>query len=148
MVEEELKSDSTTKQKRKMSTKNLLKPWIPLEGLPKVMYIEALHDDYEGFRILLKGETSDSAMLRISFEDKLSYKNTDESYLLEIWHTAEKDILGRTFYMIDNSTYVDFFNEMTHGLYSDWRIKHYAIYTVSDCIDIISVKPPSVEWLN
>lgn len=131
-----------------VDTKQIFTLWKPIEDLPKPMYVEAIHDDYEGFRILLKGEEVSSRMIRISFEGKLSYRNTDESYLLKIWNSMEKELAGENFYIVENSSYIDFFNEMTGNLYSDWKIKHYAIYTISDCIDVLSTNPPIIEWIS
>jgi hypothetical protein len=131
-----------------VDTKQIFTLWKPIDNLPKPVYVEAIHDDYEGFRILLRGDDLSSGVLRISFEDKLSYRNTDESYLLKNWNSMAKELAGENFYIIENSSYIDFFNDMTGHLYSDWQIKHYAIYTVSDCIDIISISPPVVEWLD
>lgn len=127
---------------------DILNIWKPIENLPNPMYVEAIYDDYDGFRILLKGESVISKMLRVTFQDSLSYRNTDESYLLKIWNSTEKAKLGKIFYLVENSSYVDFFNEMTENIYSDWDIKHYAIYTTSDCIDVISANPPIIEWLD
>lgn len=42
----------------------------PLELFPKLpqpKYVEGIHDDYEGFRILLRGEDLASPMLRLMF---------------------------------------------------------------------------------
>lgn len=132
----------------KSNNKDILKIWKPLEDLPNPMYVEAIHDDWEGFRILLRPEDQTFSMLRIEFENKLSYRNTDESYLLKIWHTTDKETLGKIFYTVENSAYIDFFNEMSTQIYSDWKLKHFAIYTVSDCIDVISTTSPIVEWLD
>lgn len=128
--------------------KNELAVWKPTNNLPSIMFVEALHDDYEGLRILLKGEDVNSSMLRIRFPDFLSYRNTNESFLLDIWHSNQKAILGKTFYLVNHSSYKDFFHEMTKGLYSDWQMKHYAIYTATDCIEILTQTEPIVEWLN
>ncbi len=133
--------------KQIVDDKDIIKPWLPLEDFPSSMYIEAIHDDYEGFRILLRGESPASKMLRVTFEDYLSYRNTDESYLLKVWHSNKKEVLGKVFYTVANSSYVDFFCEMTGGFYPDLKLTHYAIYTVSDCIDVISTVPPTVGWL-
>jgi hypothetical protein len=32
------------------------KKWEPLEGIEAELWVEALHDDYEGLRILLRGQ--------------------------------------------------------------------------------------------
>lgn len=146
LMEEEMKSDMTLKQV--VSDKDRINPWMPLKDIPTPMYVEAIHDDYEGFRILLKGESPSSKVLRVTFEDNLSYRNTDESYLLRIWHSNKKEVMGKIFYMVENSSYIDFFYNMTEGFYSEWKLSHYAIYTVSDCVDVISASPPTVKWLN
>lgn len=130
------------------AVKDVLVPWTPIPGLTSPMYIEAVYDDYEGRRILLRGEDPTCAMLRVAFDNCLSYRNTDESYLLKLWHSNEKEVAGKIFYTIENSSYIDFFHEMTLELYRNWEIKHYAIYTISDCVDILSIEPPTVEWLD
>ena len=122
--------------------------WLPLKEIPSKMYVEAVHDDYEGFRVLLKGDSDQSSMLRVSFDNTLSYRNTDESYLLKMWDGVSKDTLGKIFYIVEQSEYIDFFQKMTQQLYEDWEIKHYAIYTDTDCIEILSQNDPTVEWLN
>lgn len=127
--------------------KDELTIWTLTENVPVKMYVESLKDDYEGFRILMQGEDKQSKMLRITFENALSYRNINESYYLKKWNESKLERLGKTFYRIKKSSYIDFFHEMTLNLYSDWEISHYAIYTTDDCIDIISETPPLVEWL-
>lgn len=128
--------------------KQILKPWgIPIIESNNTFEVEAIHDDYEGFRILLRENQKMHRVLKITFNSKISYRNTDESFLLNVWSSTDKDILGKIFYTISNSKYLDFFNQMTEGLYNTWDITHYAIYTTSDCIDILSDQPPIVEWL-
>ncbi len=57
--------------------------WNPFSSKKtESIYCEGLHDDYEGFRILLTAEEKASDMLRLSFENALYYQNRDESYLL------------------------------------------------------------------
>jgi hypothetical protein len=132
-----------------MNIKNKLKVWKPIEDLPPQMFVEALHDDYEGFRILLKGESFDAKTLRIGFEDRLSYRNIDADYLSKYWASFLPVHVTEVFYIVENSALVDEFLCTSEGLYpSNWTITHYAIYTQQDCIDVLSYHPPSVEWLN
>lgn len=102
--------------------KNRLKIWKPLTDIPSELYVEALYDDYEGFRILLKGKEGNSSIIRITFNNPLSYRNTNESYLLKFWHNAPKEILGNTLYLIEQSSYIDFLKKMSQGIYDDWNI--------------------------
>jgi hypothetical protein len=131
-----------------MVRKDKLKVWIPIEAAPTPMYVEGLHDDYNGLQILLKGESATSGVLQIIFEDKVSYRNTNENYLLNIWDATERDILGKIFYNVENSSYIEYLNVMSKNIYADWQLKHFAIYTVSDCIDIICATFPTVKWLD
>ena len=127
----------------------ILQPWIiPNIDNNTTYNIEAIHDDYEGFRILIRSNNLTDKILRITFSNHLSYRNTDESFLLKLWGHIDKETLGKTFYLVSNSTYIDFFNESTENLYKEWKIIHYAIYTTSDCIDILSDQPPIIEWLS
>lgn len=126
----------------------IIEPWvIPNVDSSANYYIEAIHDDYEGFRILLRSSILESKMLRISFNDKLSYRTTYESFYLKLWSNMNEGIFGKTFYIISNSYYIDYFNDQTLDIYKDWKIQHYAIYTISDCIDILSIQQPIIEWL-
>jgi hypothetical protein len=128
--------------------KQILEPWIIPDVDNKITYnIEAIHDDYEGFRILLRANNLTGNILRITFNNNLSYRNTDESFLLKLWEYIDKETLGKTFYLVSNSAFVGFFNESTENIYKEWNVVHYAIYTTSDCIDILSDQPPIIEWL-
>jgi len=130
-----------------MSEKNILNVWPILSDYPKRMFVEAIHDDWEGFRIIL-ADVEFKTRIRISFINKLSYRNTGEGFLLQLWETTEEKKLGNTFYLISNSTYIDFFNEMSYGLYKEKEIKHYAIYSDSDCIDVLSITEPIINLLD
>jgi hypothetical protein len=60
------------------------KKWEPLEGIEAELWVEALHDDYEGLRIILRGNPVKSPVLRITFRHYYMYRNADESYRLAI----------------------------------------------------------------
>jgi hypothetical protein len=72
---------------------NFFKKWEPLKNIPRILYCEGIHDDYEGFRILLIGENERSPVLRIMFDAARSYRNTDEGDLLKT--IASMDDPGR-----------------------------------------------------
>ena len=120
--------------------------WKPLPDLPDNMYIEAIYDDNKGVRIILGCDQFKDRVLKVEIVDKISYRNTDESFMLKVWDSMNKEDLGKTFYVVKNSSYIDFFKEMTFNLHDDWDIEHYAIYTTEDCIDILSINEPVAEW--
>lgn len=127
--------------------KNKYLKWNPLEGIPSHLSCEGIYDDYEGFRILLKGDETTAAMLRITFDAASAYRNIDEGDLLRTI-TAVKDTGKSSLYTVENSSWIEWFREESLGKHSKTRFIHYAIYTENDCIDVITEFEPEVEWLN
>lgn len=119
--------------------------WIPISGIPDTLYLEGLHDDYEGFRLLLKGAGEQQRTLRISFDPVLSYRYVDEGDLLK---TLSNEIGEGTLHLVTNSSFISWFTEESADIHDSESIIHYAIYTPTDCLDILSAHPPIVEWLN
>lgn len=127
--------------------KNIYSKWEPIEDIPARLSCEGLHHDYEGFRILLKGPGPDSATFRIIFDPTLAYRNIDEGDLLKTIHEMPDPGIFSLF-TVDSSTWLKWFHEESYGIHKDENIVHYAIYTVNDCIDVLSAFEPTVEWLN
>lgn len=121
--------------------------WFPLKGIPARLYCEAVHDDYEGFRVLLRGEAANSPMLRIGFDPALAYRNTDEGNLLKTLSRIH-DLGTSSLFVVQDSTWIEWFREESSPVYDGREIVHYAIYSASDCIDVLAEYRPTVEWLN
>lgn len=123
--------------------------WEPIQNIPLGLYLKALHHDNKGFRILLKDAES-SRILRITFELPLAYRNLDEGSLLMTLAKLRKQVVltVSAMYIVNNSTWVEWFHYESCGIYKDRNVIHYAIYTQDDCIDAISELKPKVEWLE
>jgi len=129
--------------------KNSFKKWEPISELPGEMYLEGLHNDYEGFRLLLKGTGDQAKMLRIMFDPVLAYRGIDEGDLISYERFDEDSNLGRWgFFIVASSNYLERFHHTSQGIHEGEDIVHYAVYTPNDCLDILSASPPEVEWLN
>ncbi len=126
--------------------KDQYEKWIPLEKIPPRLYCEGLHDDYEGFRILLKGDDPNSSILRITFDATLAYRNIDEGDLLRTIQ-ARPDIGHFSLFTVECSTWLKWFHSESCEIHDGENIVHYAIYAANDCIDVLSAFEPSVEWL-
>jgi hypothetical protein len=70
--------------------KNIFHKWELISELPEDMYLEGLHNDYEGFRLLLKGAGDKARMLRITFDPVLAYRGIDEGDLIS-YERIDKD---------------------------------------------------------
>ena len=130
-----------------MNKKPKYEKWMPVESIPRRMYCEAVHDDYEGFRILLKGEDPNSSVLRVSFESVLAYRNIDEGSLLKTLDLI-KDREIHPLYIVRDSSWLYWFHEESYNIHANNDIVHYSVMTPNDCIDILSEFEPTVEWLN
>lgn len=130
----------------KMETEKY-KKWIPIKDIPGNLLLFGLHDNYEGFRILLRDEKT-SGVMRIFFDSFISYRNTDEGYLLKTHH-ERKGFVKWPLLIVENSRFLKSLHEeesVDKQLLNEKSI-HYAIITPNSCIDVISNSLPKVEWL-
>ena len=124
---------------------NIYHEWIPMENIPSRLYCEGLYDDYEGFRVLLKGEETNSRQFQICFESVLAYRNIDEGDRLRTLHELPMERKVPLF-IVEESSFIRWFHEESCDIHRNRDVKHYAIYTSNDCIDVISSQVPLVAW--
>jgi hypothetical protein len=121
--------------------------WIPLEEIPEKLFLEGLHDDYEGFRLLLKG-SGNSKTLRISFEFVLGYRNFNESERLKTLNSIPELGKNWSLFIIKNSAFINWLIDESYNKYSEEELNHFVIATPDDVVEVISLNEPQVEWLN
>jgi hypothetical protein len=114
---------------------------------------EALKDDDDGVSIYLKKQSESGSapnvspmILKINFDAAVAYRNIDESYRSRVFD-AQSERVGSLF-TVNHSCWVSWLHEESYGMYKDSAIQHYAIFTLNDCIDVLSEFEPVVEWLN
>lgn len=120
--------------------------WQPLPGIPNSLYIEAIHDDVEGFRILLRGEDSTAPVLRVLFESMVGYRNINESYRNKTWESSVCMTSLPSLMTVIHSRWLDWLVEESGRVLEAKTLTHYAIYTPEDCIDVATQFPPTVDW--
>jgi hypothetical protein len=105
--------------------------------------IEAVIDDWEGFRVLLRDHNG-GRIFRITFEKHVAYLCRDESDL--VGEVSRSDcVKGRLFYQVRNSEFLQRFAVDSAREYRDLR--HYAIMTGVHCVDVLTQAEPRIEWL-
>ena len=127
-------------------TSQKFREWKPIEDVPSLLYLEAMHHDYEGLRFLLRGEDPRSRMLVIRFESEVGYRNINESYLIRTWAAADWKNLP-SLLQVENSEWVRWLVEEAGGVLQEGSLTHYAIYTPEDCVDVVTMFEPVVKWL-
>lgn len=123
------------------------RPWSPLEGVPDVLYVEAIHDDYEGFRVMLKG-LGNACTLRLTFESAVAYRNINESFRARTWGARSSHIGLPSLRLVEHSRWLEWLVEESGGILDARKLTHYAIYTPEDCIDVVTEFEPAAGWLN
>ena len=120
--------------------------WEPIENIPKTLYLEGLHDDYEGFRLLLRNDKT-GGMLRLTFDSHLSYRNTDEGDLLKTGQVAQ-GFTKWPLHTVEESRFLKWFHDESLNIHVDDNPIHIAVITPNDFVDIIAISLPKVEWLT
>lgn len=121
-------------------------PWdIGLSG-PIDVTVEALIDDWEGFRIILRNHKS-GRMIRIAFDTDVAYQNRDESDAIGELQRAQSRERSQ-FYRVTNSEFIARFLRDTARPYIGKSLRHFAIVTGSDCVDILARSDPRIEDLK
>ena len=123
------------------------KKWNPIPVLEdKCLYVEAVHDDWEGFRIWFSSEnTKLGVVLIVKFEVALMYVNSDESYRLSSVQNREQMKFPHLFWKVENSELIKEFHRQSVNIYEDWEIQHFAFLSGGDCVDVLSLSEPTFD---
>ena len=118
--------------------------WNPIPNLEdKYLYVEAVHDDWEGFRILFTGENRNfGVVVIVRFENPLLYVNSNESFRLSPVKNSEPLNFPHTFWQVEESELINEFQRQSLEIYKNWEIKHFVFIGGEDCIDVLSVEEP------
>lgn len=104
------------------------------------MSCEALHDDWEGFRLWFKSETG--AMLVVAFPSVLFYASSEDGLRLAPVINEAPLQLPHLFWKVEQSALIAEFHRLSLGTREGWSITHYAFLSMNDCIDVLSLEPP------
>jgi hypothetical protein len=124
------------------------KKWQPLEGIDNELSIEAIHDDYEGLRIILSGRAPGSGILRITFSHYYMYRNVNESNRVRLWNEANFEDRNWSLFQATSSKLLDWLHEESGQAFDEIDMAHYLIKTSMEVVDVITHHaPPKAEWL-
>jgi hypothetical protein len=125
--------------------KEKYKKWFPIKDSHDTLVLFGLHDNNEGFRILLREEKTHGVM-RIRFDSFFAYRNIDRGYLSRTMLEGKKFVKWPLF-TVKNSRFLQWLHEENPDKQLNEKLIHYAIITPKNCIDVISSTLPKVEWL-
>jgi len=120
--------------------------WVPGRNVPSRMFVESLKDDSEGLHVLLRGEGEGAPTLHLLFEAVVAYRSINESYRLATWRSIESQRPLTTLLIVENSRWVDWLVRESGGVLQAEQLTHFAIYSLEDCIDIVTEFEPDAFW--
>lgn len=118
--------------------------WDLIESPLFEFYLHELNEGFYGLKILLKDIGPSNKILEIFYSSFLSYRVTEESGRLKTLY--ENNSLG-AYNIAKDSSFLRWFNEESHGLFSEEVLLHYNIISSNKIIDVVSSHPPVVKWL-
>lgn len=104
---------------------------------------DRLLDEYGVLVIHLTGASG--CGLALSFDDYLVYRKLDDGdALAAIDECAGSAELGRSFYRVEGSDFLDWFVAQSHGVRAKDALIHLTVMTTNDIIDVICFAEPKV----
>jgi len=129
--------------------KEIYEVWEQTSEWPKNLYLQALLDDYEGFRLILEDKDGQGSVFKVSVDSHLAYRNIDEGdRLSSLRSLTQTRVRVAKVYLVKNSKWVHWFKEENAGKYDDDDLLHWAIITPNDWVDVISLEPPAFNRLT
>jgi hypothetical protein len=121
-------------------------------GLPRAgqISIDALIDDWEGFRVLMRDHLT-NGVVRVAFDTHLAYQCRDESDFIGEAQRSEGFGRGGVFssiYRVKNSEFIARYLKDSLRGYSKNELTHFSIVTGDQCIDVIALTEPRIEYLK
>lgn len=124
---------------------NEFEQWRPVSDLPKEFLNEGLHDDFEGFRIILREIGGEQRILRVRFDNPICYRNSQESFRLTTWSRTSS---MKGFCRSDSSDWIRWVREEAEGALDTLKLVHYVVMTPLDVVEVICDTCPEADWLT
>jgi hypothetical protein len=87
----------------------------------------------------------DGSRLELLFPSYLAYRKLDEGDAFEaLKHAADSTKLGRSFYRVEESDFLDWYIVQRGGIRANDPLIHFVVMTLNDIIDVICRDAPEV----
>jgi hypothetical protein len=108
--------------------------------------VDAVHDDWEGFRVWLRHHDATRGVLIVRFDNPLYYASSDESFRIGPIEPAQPKLeFPHVFWRVAESELVTLFHRQSAGAYTSWDVVHYALAACNQVVDVLSTEPPVTD---
>jgi hypothetical protein len=122
-------------------SRETLKPWQPIESIPRRVEVTSLRDEEDGLVLLLAPENSREPLFRMVFTEFVAYRNINESYRIRTWQGQDMS-QASSLAIVEDSSWLGWLRGESGGVLEEFDVVHYAIYTNDDCVDVLAKTPP------
>jgi hypothetical protein len=116
------------------------------DGLSPQMFLDAVRDDSEGFRLILRPANAKLRPLKIEFKQPLCYRGTHQPFLLREIYEGDP-IYPWPIFIVRNSRYARWFYAQAPATVEKGG-HHYHIAAMDELVDVLSALPPIISWLD
>src|SRR5215471_15266594 len=132
-----------------LTMNEIYKKWVPSDRVDRELFVDAVHDDLEGMRIILSGKSPKSGVFCITFNHYYLYRNVNESNRIKLWTEGNFENKNWSLFRVENSNLIDWIAEETGEFFDKKKAQHYFIKTEMDIIDIVTHHSlPEFKWLS
>ena len=110
--------------------------YIAIEGCKDYCFLEQLNDGFGELKLLLSKKNSYDR-LSIIFNNVLTYISTYETARSKIFYEDMQLSSRSVFFEVINSSYIQWLEEQSNGIYLHTSMKHYCVITTESVIDIV-----------
>lgn len=128
--------------------------WIPLSHLEEKYYIESISESKNGFEVILANAKKSSKKILILFANSVNaFRNTNETFRLVTIDYLNKNYdvnfySNWTFFKVENSEYIKWLSEQSHGISASYGVMHFSIVTDEQILDFACTYEPTVTFLD
>ncbi len=118
--------------------------WNPVPEYAGIKFdVEAVHDDWEGFRIWFRPHDDTKPMLIAKFDSELFYSSSDEGDRLIGAKNDISEEFPHLFWKVEESVLVEEFIRQSSGVRESEAIQHYCFMSCNQCVDVLSLTEPT-----
>jgi hypothetical protein len=125
------------------------KPQVYHEAFENTLDMKKIIQDQDGLQIYFSIKDNKEEQLIVIFTGLImSFRNTDEGYLLDTLSTVSKapenPLKSKwNFFVVENSKYIEWLDIQTFGIYKG-VVSHYLFKTPNDIIEVLSPSEPHI----
>ena len=122
-----------------------LVPWQPIPYQDQELFVDSVLLSGNSVEVLMSSSANADKQLRIRFDDCPSVRvHTEHVYNRTEWMKAWAQ---SNFWTVEDSAHRQWLLDRTGGVY-DQNFTNYLIFTAEDCVDLLTMDNPSVEWID